>query len=342
MNIEFHYYMTYLIASYAGFSTTESETIAYASQYVDENTRILQIDMGKPSQYINYITQTLNILKPKNELMRIYPIFHFIPGDPMAASAQRKDGKFHRLNTTPNSDNANLIFDSALQSGDLYRIGIATHSYVDTWAHQNFVGYYDDFNAMRGVLSRALPNIGHADAKHKPDEPALIWRDRRLIRDYEQVDNRARFLDATRHLFGKLRRLVDPSCAQTRVMQDTQVLLQALDEAIGPSDPDNELVQDRIQRYVALSQTSLFGGQTVPIFDAKQWFDQALTHQVRGVSDDFKLLSKIDPLKDHYSWLPGYTSSHWYQFQEAAKAQQKSAWPILKERVFSSLELENL
>jgi hypothetical protein len=342
MNIEFHYYMTYLIAAHAGFSANESEIIAYASQYVDENTRILHIDVDKPTHYTNYITQTRNILKPKNELMRIYPIFHFIPGDPMAVSAYRKDGKFHRLNTTPNSENANLIFDSALHSGNLYRIGIATHSYVDTWAHQNFVGYYDDFNAMTGVLSKALPNIGHADAKHNPDEPALIWRDCRLIRAHEQVDNRARFLEAASHLFYKFRLLVDPSCSQTRLTQDTQVLKQTLDTAIGASDPSNEHVQDRIHRYIALSQTTPFGQQTMPTFDAKRWFNQALTHQVRGVSDDYKLLSKVDPLKDQYAWLPDYTSSHWYQFQEAAKSQQKSAWGILKERVFSTLELENL
>ena len=100
MDIEFHYYMTYLTAARAGFAPSDAEIIAYSSQYVDDNSQVLHIERGKPTAYHNYITQTLNILKPKHELMRIYPIFHFIPGDPLSPTAQRKDGRQHSLNTT--------------------------------------------------------------------------------------------------------------------------------------------------------------------------------------------------------------------------------------------------
>ena len=51
--------------------------------------------------YRNHFSQTMNILKPKDQLMRIYPIFHFVPGEPDAPSARRRDGKMHILNTTP-------------------------------------------------------------------------------------------------------------------------------------------------------------------------------------------------------------------------------------------------
>jgi hypothetical protein len=61
--------------------------------------------------------------------------------------------------------------DAALETNNLYQIGVATHSYVDTWAHQNFIGYYNEFNSMAGVLEKMAPNIGHADASHNPD-----WR----------------------------------------------------------------------------------------------------------------------------------------------------------------------
>ena len=37
MDIEFHYYMTFLIAGKAGFGEEDAFTIAYASQYVDDN-----------------------------------------------------------------------------------------------------------------------------------------------------------------------------------------------------------------------------------------------------------------------------------------------------------------
>ncbi|MDP6564329.1 MAG: ATP-binding protein, partial [Alphaproteobacteria bacterium] len=115
MDIEFHYYMTYLIAAKAGLGAAEAGLLAHASQYIDDNDLRFEIDKGQGSAYRNYISQTMNILKPKASLLRIYPIFHFIPGDPQSQSAWRKDGKMHWLNTTPNSDNANRVMDAAVR-----------------------------------------------------------------------------------------------------------------------------------------------------------------------------------------------------------------------------------
>jgi hypothetical protein len=343
MEIEFHYYMTYLIAARAGFSSHDAEVIAYSSQYVDENHEIYQIDSDQPTAYSNYITQTLNILKPKHELMRIYPIFHFIPGDPFAPTARRKDGKLHRLNTTPNSPNANQIMDDALSSHNLYRIGITSHSYVDTWAHQNFVGYYDAFNAMQGVLSSALPNIGHADAKHNPDYPALVWHDCRLVSSIAQIDNMQRFLEAAEHLFYKYRGYVDPSCSHDKTVQDAEKLKADLSNAIGEHDPNNQQRDRRIQRYQDLGETPAYGSKRIPTFDPWLWFDRAVESKVRGVSDRRHLLmGKLRPWRDQYSWKADYLSSDWYRFQEAAKQQQAAAWEILHDNTLHYLELENL
>ena len=154
MNIEFHYYMTYLIAARAGFDPAEAEVIAYSSQYIDDNDLIYNISGDDAQSYSNYISQTKNITKPKRKLFRIYPIFHFIPGDPLANSARRKDGKLHLLNTTPASNNACRILKTALQSDNLYKIGLAVHSFADSYAHQNFVGYYDEFNIVKSLQKK--------------------------------------------------------------------------------------------------------------------------------------------------------------------------------------------
>ncbi len=91
-----------------GFSKDEAKTIATAAEYTDENDEILKVkDRRNGKVYENYISQTMNILKPKHRLMRIYPIFHFIPGEPDADTARRRDGKMHLLNTTPDSEIAN-------------------------------------------------------------------------------------------------------------------------------------------------------------------------------------------------------------------------------------------
>jgi hypothetical protein len=79
MDVEFHYYMTYIIALRAGFKTDDAYTIAYSSQYTDDNDTPYEI-LGDDVPYKNYVSQTTDITKPKEELLRIHPYFHFFPG----------------------------------------------------------------------------------------------------------------------------------------------------------------------------------------------------------------------------------------------------------------------
>ena len=351
MDIEFHYYMTYAIATRAGFSIDDARVIAYSAQYVDDNERIFRVrDRYNPSapNYRNYITQTMNILKPKRELMRIYPLFHFIPGDPLATSAQRRDGKLHWLNTTPDSTNANRIMDDALTSGNLYRIGIASHSYVDTWAHQNFVGYYDAFNAMRNsMLSIALPNIGHADAKRLPDWPGAVWTDRRLLPDRSRVDNTERFMAAAQRLFYKYCRHLKVTGEGDFLLETTQSLLQDLREAIGEPDRKNRHREERIQRYRALTERADYGGQRVPEYDRAHWLDEAVKSRFLGIFEGPSIPFRHWTTRwQRHFWKPNYERSHWYRFQEAAKIQQEAAEEvvvdaIVKQTMSRELALEN-
>ena len=203
MDVEFHYFVTYLVAARAGFDPASARTFAHACQEVDENDTVFEVDAGLPTAYRNYISQTVDILKPARTLMRIYPVFHFVPGEPQAPSAERRDGKMHWLNTTPGGRNAAELLECALAPSppDLYRAAVATHAYTDSWAHQNFVGAFDVFNGLEGLVEKAAPDVGHADAGHSPDRVALVWRDPRLAAMGGRVDNTARFLEAAgRHL----------------------------------------------------------------------------------------------------------------------------------------------
>ncbi|MGE5475488.1 MAG: DUF6765 family protein [Bacteroidales bacterium] len=344
MDIEFHYYMTYLTAVKAGLTLDDCRVLAQASQYVDDNDRIFEIDKDQATCFRNYISQTMNILKPKASLLRIYPLFHFIPGDPQAKTAWRKDGKMHWLATTPNSANANLILDAALGTGDPFRIGIAAHSYVDTWAHQNFVGYYDSFNAMKGPLESCSPDIGHADAGHHPDWPALVWKDARL--QHEPVDNRARFLDAAAHLLAKLARYARPGIGDADIAARQADLCRDLDAAIGPRDDDNRDRQARIARYRLLAESGAYGATVLPEYDAHQWFALAIDTRVRGLKDSTDgVLGQIDPLfADVYTWKDRatYRQSAWFRFQQAVIDHQNTAWDILAQRNFKGLQLPEL
>ncbi len=343
MDIEFHYYMTYLISTYAGLKPKDARKIAYSSQYVDDNDIICEVDKGKGSSYRNYISQTMNILKPKDKLFRIYPLFHFIPGDPKSKTAWRKDGKMHWLNTTPNSNNVNLILNAALESRDLYRIGIAIHSYVDTWAHQNFIGYYDDFNSMKTMLGSIAPNIGHADAGHNPDEPALVWRDPRLLD--ERVDNRNRFIEAAKFLYEKLARYNNKNRSQRSIGAGKPKIVKDLNVAIGDTDPKNDYRKERIERYKELALNNNYGNTDLPDYDPDEWFDAAVKEDVRGLRDrGDAMLLRYDPLQDIYTWKnpKSRKSTDWYKFQEAVKAHQATAWKVLENSNMKGLELQSL
>jgi hypothetical protein len=343
MNTEFHYHITWLIAARAGLSPEDAQILAYSSQYTDDNDIICKIDKDLPTAYGNYISQTMNILKPKRKLLRIYPLFHFIPGDPMTSSAWRKDGGMHWLNTTPDSENANRIMDAALVSGNLYRIGIACHGYADTWAHQNFTGYCSEFNSMTVPLSAAIPDIGHAEAGHDPDGAALAWEDTRLI--HERIDNKVRFLQAAGCMLRKVTKYVDPKITNEELLKRETTLKDDLDRCIGEQDQTNAHESRRIARYRELARAPEYGGRELEEYDKDRWMDEAVNEAVRGLRDRSDwVLAHLDPLTDLYTWKDreNHRQTHWHRFQEAVKQHQNETWQILAERSFQGLELPEL
>jgi hypothetical protein len=320
MDIEFHYWITGIIANRARFSEEDAQAIAYSCQYTDDNDEIRTIkDPGTKEEYSNYISQTMDILKPKRTLMRIYPIFHFLPGDPLAIPARRRDGKMHVLVTTPDSKLAGTVLSNALQmdthdSQRLYRIGIASHAYADTWAHQNFVGWYDGFN---GELLNPLPNIGHVDFMYHPDWPGHRWQDPRIIQS--DVNNNDRFLAAAKRLYEEYAR-----ANGTYDLTVCDQLVNDLGAAMGPvaSGDDNVGRDDRLARYHSLAPW-------LPEYDQHRWFSDAVDTKVRGLPDT--ILPSLTIFKDEHTWKGPKETTRWYRFQEAVKAHQDLCMGLLKE-----------
>lgn len=327
MDIEYHYNMTYLIALKAGYDDDAAYIIAYSSQHVDDNTKKHEINKYGRNPYRNYISQTSNILRPREQLLRIYSHFHFIPGKPGIKSAQRRDGKTHLLNTTPDSPNARDILRGALKTGDLYQIGIASHAFSDSWAHQNFVGYKDGFNSMEGVLGRLAPNIGHADAGHSPDQVALVWKDDRLLhQEYRRISNTDRFLKAAGRLFEEYRRQLKPRGSEDLLKRDRAELRRDLKAAMESGE------DKRFERYKDLSLK--YGRGRMPDYRKKAWFDEAVKIGTRGGGK---------ARRTFVAWKSPrqYKRKDWYKFQEAVKAYQEIARNVLAP-LFSRLDLERL
>ena len=346
MDIEFHYYMTYLIAARAGFSPADAVIIAQSAQEIDDNHIPVSVGLGTEASYENIISQTMNILHPHHNT-KIYPIFHFIPGDPDAPTARRKDGIRNKWVTTPNSALANQMLDTALASRNLYRIGASAHAFADTWAHQNFVGRDDVCNEMpNGPLAAeiegkiALLRIGHALAGHVPDIPGLIWNDQRLAQPV--IDNTARFLDAAEHLFRKLCLATRGTAQSAEVDRLAAELVQDLKDDIGPSS-SRAMRRDlaRIQRYEVRALAPSYGGTAIPDYRQAQWADQAFVEKHGGLAERLaKFVAQHTGLagdilefgtRMQYSWQDpdNFRETHWYKFQEAVRSHLDECWGVL-------------
>lgn len=345
MDIEFHYYMTYLIAARAGLASDAAAIIAKSAQEVDDNHIPITVSAGTPDAYLGTISQTMNILRP-HHARKIYPIFHFIPGDPDAPTAARRDGAKSPWTTTPNSALANTMLDAALGSGDLYRIGASAHAFADTWAHQNFLGRDDQMNEMpEAGLAQTFVNrvglfrIGHALAGYQPDIADLIWRDDRLLNS--TIVNADRFLDAAAHLFKKFRAFTRRPVAPD-ADPDLVELLRDLRADIGTPSTISAPRERRIERYRRRALSKAYGGAALPEYRAGEWSDAAFIEQRAD------LVTRIEIYLAEHAGIAGdvlafgtrmpctwkdparYRQTHWYRFQEGVKAHLEECWGILQ------------
>ncbi len=318
MDREFHYEMTYLIAAMSGFSFEDSRIIAASCQLVDDNTERFTVDPGCPGEFHNYISQMNDLAKPVLRLMRLYPVFHFPPGDPLAESAARKDGRTHPLVTTPGGEHARTMLGRALASRDPYRIGVAAHVFADSYSHQNFTGSYDAYNACPGGLG---PAVCHFQAGEAPDTPGLVWTDARLVHD--RVDNRTRFLDAARGLGSLFLEAVSPEMKAGARRGKIAGLLEVLDDCMAAGPAGGSFSREAcLRRCREVAGLPLFGGAAIPEYDPTAWFDQAVERRESGYF-------RRNP---QAGGQPA-----WFRFQTAVKTHQGEALSLLAESHFPAL-----
>lgn len=325
MNIDFHYYVIHYLCNLSGFSEKDAHTVAYASQFVDHN--ILAYHIKTPRElYYSIPTQNYGFWDeyfPKE----VYIPFHFFPGDPSKARDLREDGRENRLCCTQNSPRVKQLLIKALKSRDLFRIGIALHTFADSWAHQNFSGLVEDWNRLD---QRSLvPAIGHAQAFRKPDQPLLVWEDRRLVRRQRRVYNRDRVIKAARQIYKYLRTY------HKLDFKDVDLVQWQLDKLLG--DQDSEKSSDeRISDFIIQ--------ENMMKYDRSEWLEEAF--ELRENPGDDRLFTGYDKLlwlRDAMLYrsslvvqkpvqaLEGFYDSHFYRFQHAAREHKIAAASILSD-----------
>lgn len=196
----------------------------------------------------------------------------------------------------------------------------------------------------------ALLNVGHGAARHKPDHPALVWTDPRLVDS--RVDNRNRFLNAAEALFRRLARHIDPARSEQSLAADAAALRKDLDADIGPPDPhDDPLLRSaRIARYRQRALSEPYGGLPLLAYDEYGWFNAAVAEdgaRLRQRLDEF--LSLFADYVDQTTAIPctwrdpsSYQQTDWYRFVEAVKAHQNACWAILAAENLDGLDAKGM
>ncbi len=237
MQADFHYYVVRVIAEKAGFKPEEAQLIAYASQYVDDATDHKPLKIPFPKLVIDSPRFKDGLFDPictahKGLQMvedfkisvqeKIYLSFHFIPPEPFF------NQKNYSFIVKPNSLLVRKLMKFAQRfllrdwnERNLIRLGIATHSFLDTWSHSEFSGrystqendiseikifdgkHYKKINPFKQFFNNLLPSVGHAEAMEYPDLPFLKWSFTRDSQPNMEIvkNNPELFLEASEKLF---------------------------------------------------------------------------------------------------------------------------------------------
>jgi hypothetical protein len=324
MDTEFHYYGIYHLAVQAGFSAADATLLAYSSQYVDHSLVPLRIEY-EGEVYTTEVTQQYRFWDKSQERDVWIPL-HFFPGDPKAASARRLDERLNPLVVTPHSPRVKEFLVAALRSRNLYRVGIALHTYADTWAHQDFTGRWEEYNVVNP--QSAIPAIGHSQLMGKPDAFDATWEDPRLKPEYRTVENRERVLAAARMIYRYL-------CTYNRrSFEDEELVIEGLSEMFGlPGEKSDEerrldlVIGTGAEQYDRLAwRKEAADIPSTVLADVSDSVAERIGWVREEIRQTAKLISpKLVPGK------AGFRSSNLYRWNEAVKEQRGLARRMLSD-----------
>jgi hypothetical protein len=302
MEKDFHYYLTYAMVKLT--ECNQPNVIAYACQFVDDNNEgQFSVDGKEVSfpeklkagggYYYPVMTQSLSPKSLDPYVQRyVYVPFHFLPGD----NNVRINGNFNPLSTTPNSHKANKLLSASLDSDNPYLMGIALHTFADTWSHQNFTGMREEWNAVYpwyNVFKSIVPNIGHAEAGHSPDVISEPWIDYRIGK--KVVNNKERAFSAAEAIYGNLQNKTKRGTPWSSVKDKFRQIIDADD------------YDERIRMI-----TDLVGG-TIPDYSKDTWIDAALDRNEKGIE-----------------MKPQFPDTDWFKFHQAAKIHLSTVAELIK------------
>lgn len=362
MQLDFHYYCVAVLARAAGFDNPEALRIAYASQFVDDSTESDLIPISSGYKKINFepVLTTYQFLEARKSFewsaqKRVWVSFHFLPAEPFRP---RKMDTFSFV-TRSGSKFGQLLLKKAASERSARRrtcrIGIALHTYADTWSHSGFSGRRPGrgepmennvegihvYNRLEGKWNKLaienvafdfLPLIGHAQAGQLPDLSFLKWKFRLKPSQQEiERDNKAEFLNAAESIYNLLVPLEKMSSVAVipwrEIGPTIQKLLSNSGERVGTLEGFAQ-PEESPSRAPGLEKRcanwkrefgSLFGEYSDQYFyDRNAWWREAFGKETRPDSSpgEGKLVGKP------YEYKEGFWDSYWVHFHRAALIQR--------------------
>lgn len=318
-----------------GFSSEDSQIIAYSCQFVDDavdheemnvNGRLDILHKRFSNKTFNPVCTAhkgLQFLKgfKKDVQDRIYIPFHFL------ADLDELKSENDSFIVNPNGNLAkNLVLlaktELSKTTGEerimnLVRLGIAIHTYSDTWAHQGFSGRHNSvendiedielyqegkwekISFINNLEYNSLPDIGHAEAASYPDQSHLKWRYRKLSTNtIIERDNSKIFLEAAENIFNifiGINKKSEWESLKTKLNECFLFYSDSLDEKFNKF----QKVFPEIGFY----------------YDSKQWHNEALS-----VVKPNNIVKKIKEDKPNY--ILG-SDKKWFYFHLAALEQRE-------------------
>jgi hypothetical protein len=229
MQIDFHHTATYVIARYAGFEDKDAAIIAHAAQYVDDASTSGFIRFSNGMRYERTATahpmcDPDNLDNDRNTTSWLP--FHFFPAGedgPAGSDIAYAQKMVCRPDSAPAQAMMKAAIDAKDQPNGLYRLGIAAHVFVDTFAHQGFAGLHHDINKASNIKDASgkaidvvavpllgkvieVPPIGHGQVGTCPDRPYLVWSYVNHAGERITRNNPADFLRASNRLCQEFQR----------------------------------------------------------------------------------------------------------------------------------------
>ena len=345
MNIDFHYGVIFAVARIAGLPRTDAQVVAHACQYVDDATTDGVLLFADGERYTRVATahrmldfKTLS----RADSSQVWVPFHFFPA---GVGATIDDKAVCRPDSAPVRDMVRCVLADRAAPNALHRLGVALHTYVDTWAHQNFSGVPSELNIVRGLVSedgthaswleevrygfRHLEStvldqlfdstagfhggalVGHGAALTYPDRPWAVWHYDNGRGERVHRDNLPDFIAAADHACRVLRAAANAPAGDPfdlpGLSPGQQAALKTLLGGNRDEDPDK-----RLAAFAAALADGRIPGvrETLPPYVAKG--RDSWKHMATGLLSDDD--GHVPP-----QWTPAFEDSHYRLFHDGVR-----------------------